>query len=77
MLTPDNILEIFELRGLPSYGICLNFLPTDILLETLTIKYNREFAVMFTIDSVKHTYTLEFLLLDYQTFSTNKYQNHP
>ena len=58
MLTPDNILERFE-KGIPrNYGIPLNFLPTDILLKTLTIKYSREFAVMFTLNGGKHSYAL-------------------
>ncbi len=38
MLTPDNILEIFEKDFSRNYGICLNFLPTDILLTDLTCR---------------------------------------
>lgn len=59
MLTPDNILEVFEKHGLPTRRApCLDFLPTDALLTDLTLKYGREFAIMFTISGGKHNYTL-------------------
>jgi len=48
MLTKDNILEIFEKNGVPTRGVPLDFLPSDKLITQLTIRFNIEFAIMFT-----------------------------
>ena len=49
MLTPHNIISIFEEHGVPSYGINLEFLPNHDLIRQLTVRFKIEFAVMFTI----------------------------
>lgn len=50
MLTPFNILTLFTNHGLPNYGVYLDFLPSDSLMEDLTRRFNVEFALMFKID---------------------------
>jgi|ERR1700757_1114631 len=50
MLSAGKILKTFETKGLPSYGVKLDYLPNDKLIEQLTVRFNVEFAVMFTIE---------------------------
>lgn len=54
MLTESTTLQIFEEHGIPQNGISINFLPSDRLLETLTQRFNIEFAVMFDRHSNSH-----------------------
>lgn len=49
MTSPAQILNTFVNVGLPDYGLGLDYLPTDSLLEQLTARFNVEFAVTFRI----------------------------
>jgi proteasome lid subunit RPN8/RPN11 len=48
MITPTNIISIFEDHGLPASGVFIDFLPTHDLIRNLTVRFGVEFAVMFT-----------------------------
>ncbi|WCO03573.1 MPN domain-containing protein [Psychroserpens ponticola] len=51
MLTPQNIISIFEEHGLPEYGLTLDFLPTQSLIRKMSERFKIEFAIMFTINN--------------------------
>jgi hypothetical protein len=50
LLTPQNIITLFEEHGLPNYGVFIDFLPSDPLMEDLTRRFKVEFALMFKIN---------------------------